>query len=77
MAISIRLNARAQRALRVLESSGLTRSGAIRRGLSMAAEQLQRMDVIRQEAEMVTADQQDRQEMREIAAFMENLRAEG
>jgi hypothetical protein len=43
----------------------------------MAAEQLQRMDVIRQEAEMVTADQQDRQEMREIAAFMENLRAEG
>jgi hypothetical protein len=35
------------------------------------------MEVIRQEAEMVAADQQDRQEMLEIAAFMESFRAEG
>jgi antitoxin component of RelBE/YafQ-DinJ toxin-antitoxin module len=77
MAISIRLDAQAQRALRVLESSGLTRSEAIRKGLSVAAEQLRRTEVIRHEAEMVAADQQDRQEMLEIAAFMESLRGEG
>jgi hypothetical protein len=35
------------------------------------------MEVIRHEAEMVAADQQDRQEMLEIAVFMESLRAEG
>jgi len=75
--ISIRLDVEAQRSLRVLEASGLTRSEAIRKGLSIAADQLRRMDVIRQEAEMVASDQQDRQEMLEIAAFMESLRAEG
>lgn len=77
MSISIRLDAQAQRSLRALEASGLTRSEAIRRGLSIAAEQIRRMEVIRHEAEMVAADQQDRQEMLEIAAFMESLRAEG
>ncbi len=77
LAISIRLDVEAQRSLRALESSGLTRSQAIRRGLSLAAEHLERMEVIRQEAEMVAADQQDRQEMLEIASFMESLRAEG
>ncbi|MFY9782417.1 MAG: hypothetical protein WAK12_02645 [Acidimicrobiales bacterium] len=76
MAISIRLDAQSQRALRALESSGLTRSEAIRAGISMAAAQLRRMEVIRQEAEMVAADQQDRQEMLEVASFMESLRAE-
>jgi len=75
--ISIRLDVQAQRSLRVLEASGLTRSEAIRKGLSIAADQLRRMDVIRQEAEMVASDQQDRHEMLEIAAFMESLRVEG
>jgi hypothetical protein len=75
--VSIRLDAQAQRSLRALEASGLSRSEAIRKGLSVAAEQLRRMDVIRQEAEMVASDQQDRQEMLEISTFMESLRAEG
>jgi antitoxin component of RelBE/YafQ-DinJ toxin-antitoxin module len=75
--VSIRLDSEAQRSLRVLEASGLTRSEAIRKGFTVAADQLRRMEVIRREAEMVTADQQDRQEMLEIAAFMESLRAEG
>jgi hypothetical protein len=75
--VSIRLDSEAQRSLRALEASGLTRSEAIRKGLTVAADQLRRMEVIRQEAEMVAADQQDRQEMLEIAAFMESLRAEG
>ena len=35
------------------------------------------MEVIRQEAEMVAMDEQDRQEMLEIANFMESLRVEG
>jgi hypothetical protein len=35
------------------------------------------MEIIRREAEMVSADQQDRKEMLEIAAFMESLRVEG
>jgi hypothetical protein len=75
--ISIRLDVQAQRSLRALEATGLTRSEAIRKGLSVAADQLRRMEVIRQEAEMVAADQEDRREMLEIAAFMESLRAEG
>jgi hypothetical protein len=75
--VSIRLDSEAQRSLRALEASGLTRSEAIRKGLTVAADQLRRMEVIRQEAEMVAADQQDRQEMLEIAAFMESFRAEG
>jgi hypothetical protein len=75
--VSIRLDSQAQRSLRALEASGLTRSEAIRKGLSIAADQLRRMDIVRQEAEMVASDQQDRQEMLEIANFMERLRAEG
>lgn len=75
--VSIRLDAQSQRSLRALEASGLTRSEAIRKGLTVAAEQLRRMEVIRQEAEMVATDQHDRQEMLEIANFMESLRVEG
>lgn len=76
-AVSFRLDAESQRALHALESSGLTRSEAIRQGLRVAAEQLRHKEMIRREAEMVAADQQDRQEMLEIASFMESLRAEG
>jgi hypothetical protein len=71
------LDAQAQRSLRALEASGLSRSEAIRKGLEVAAEQLRRMEVVRREAQMVASDQQDRLEMQEIAAFMEGLRAEG
>lgn len=77
LAVSIRLDAESQRALYFLESSGLTRSEAIRKSLCVAADQLRRREMIRREAEMVAADQQDRREMLEIAAFMESLRAEG
>ncbi|HVA71446.1 MAG TPA: hypothetical protein VNF08_09025 [Acidimicrobiales bacterium] len=77
LAVSIRLDDESQRALHALETTGLTRSEAIRKGLCLAAEQLGRLEMIRREAEMVTADQQDRREMLEIAAFMESLRAEG
>ena len=59
-----------ERALRALEASGLTRSEAIRKGLLIAADELRRLDVIRAEAEVVAADQRDRQETLAIAAFM-------
>jgi Arc/MetJ-type ribon-helix-helix transcriptional regulator len=75
--ISIRLDPESQRHLRVLEASGLNRSEAIREALRGAAERLRQRDSVRKEAEMVAADQQDRFEMQEIAAFMESLRGEG
>ena len=33
--------------------------------------------MVRREAELIAADQKDRHEMQQIAAFMESLRAEG
>ena len=75
--ISFRLDAESQRHLQVLEATGLTRSEAIREALRGAAERLRRREVVRREAELIAADQQDRHEMQQIAAFMESLRAEG
>jgi len=78
--ISFRLDAESQRHLRSLETSGLTRSEAIREALRVAAEQLTRRQSIWREAEIIATDRQDRQEMQEmqeVAAFMESLRAEG
>ena len=76
-AVSFRLDAVAQHNLNQLEASGLSRSEAIRKGLQVAADQLRRSEVIYAEAKMVANDQQDREEMLEIAAFMESLRVEG
>jgi len=75
--VSFRLDAESQRYLRTLEAAGLTRSEAIREALRAAAERLKRRELVRREAELIAADQQDRQEMQEVAAFMESLRAEG
>jgi len=74
--ISFRLDAESQRHLRALEASGLTRSEAIREALRAAAERLRRHELVRREAELIAADQQDRHEMQQIAAFMESLRVE-
>lgn len=75
--ISVRLDFESQRHLRVLEASGLNRSEAIREAIRGAAERLRNRETIRREAEAIAADQQDRSEMQEIAAFMESLRGEG
>ena len=75
--ISVRLDLESQRHLRVLEASGLSRSEAIREAIRGAAERLRNRETIRREAEAIAADQQDRSEMQEIAAFMESLRGEG
>ena len=75
--MSIRLDVESHRNLMLLEASGLSRSEAIRKGLQVAADQLRRSEIIYAEAQMVASDQEDRQEMLEIAAFMESLRVEG
>lgn len=77
MAISVRLDDEAQRALAQLEASGLSRSDAIRSAIVKSAQQVRRREALRQEIAMLEADEEDRREMLEVAEFMEQLRAEG
>jgi Arc/MetJ-type ribon-helix-helix transcriptional regulator len=77
IAISVRLDEEAQRALAQLEASGLSRSEAIRTALVQSAQQVRRREALRQEMAELEADEGDRQEMLEVAEFMELLRAEG
>lgn len=76
-AISVRLDERAKRALARLEASGLSRSEAIRRSLIQSARLMERKADLAAEAAALEADEQDRAEMLEVAALMENLRAPG
>lgn len=73
--ISVRLDDEALRALRRLEASGLTRSEAIRRALIDCADRLQHRAALREEVQTLEADENDRDEMLEVAALMESLRA--
>jgi len=75
IAISLRLDDEALRALNQLEASGLSRSEAIRRAIIDSAAQLTRRKAIAQEVAALEADEADRQEMLEVAAIMETLRA--
>ena len=77
IAVSVRLDDEAQRALSTLESSGLSRSEAIREALLMSAAALRRKQALREEMAALEADEDDRREMLEVAALMESLRAEG
>lgn len=74
-ALSVRLDAEAQRALARLEATGLTRSQAIRRSLIEAAGRLERRAELAAEVAALEADEADRAEMVEVAALMEHLRA--
>jgi hypothetical protein len=60
-----------------LEASGMSRSEAIRKSILDAAAALRRREALRAEVALLEADDADRQEMQEIASFMESLRAEG
>src|SRR5205807_1308671 len=73
-AISVRLDDEALRALRQLESAGLTRSRAIRKALMDAAGRLGRREALAAEVRALEADEDDRREMVEVAALMESLR---
>ena len=60
-----------------LEATGLSRSEAIRRALLDGAGRLHRRSALAAEAASLEADEDDRREMLEVAAFMESLRAPG
>jgi len=76
-AISVRLDGESERALRVLEASGLSRSEAIRSALLASARRLRRHQDLAAEVAALEADEHDRTEMAEVAALMETLRASG
>jgi Arc/MetJ-type ribon-helix-helix transcriptional regulator len=76
-AISVRLDPEALRALAQLESTGLSRSEAIRRAIIDSAGRLRRRAALAAEAAALEADEDDRREMLEVAEFMESMRAAG
>jgi hypothetical protein len=71
------LDDEAEKALRALEATGMSRSMAIRTSLVRAAAQLRRHDVLAAEVAALEADEADRSEMLAVADVMESLRAEG
>jgi len=73
--ISVRLDDAALQALRRLEAMGLSRSQAIRKALVDEAERLRRREALAAEVKALEADGVDREEMLEVAALMESLRA--
>jgi antitoxin component of RelBE/YafQ-DinJ toxin-antitoxin module len=76
-AISVRLDDEAHRALRVLESSGLSTSEAIRSSLIESVRKLRRSGELAKEVAALEADEEDRTEMLAVAAMMESMRAAG
>jgi hypothetical protein len=74
-AISVRLDDEALRALAQLETTGLSRSAAIRYALVAAAARLRDRRALSAEVAALEADQADRAEMRAIVELMEQLRA--
>jgi Arc/MetJ-type ribon-helix-helix transcriptional regulator len=73
-AISVRLDDEAVRALAQLETTGLSRSAAIRFALVTAAARLRDRRTIAAEVAALEADETDRAEMLAIAELMEQLR---
>jgi hypothetical protein len=76
-AISVRLDPEALRALAQLESTGLSRSEAIRRAILDSAGRLRLRSALAAEVAALEADEDDRREMLEVAEFMESMRAAG
>ena len=76
-AISVRLDDDAERALRMIEATGLSRSEAIRSALLAAAARLRRQRELAAEVARLEADDVDRAEVLAVAAMMEALRAQG
>ena len=76
-AISVRLDPEALRALAQIESTGLSRSEAIRKAILDSAARLRRRDALAAEVAALEADEDDRREMLEVAEFMESMRASG
>jgi hypothetical protein len=77
IAISLRLDEEAQRALSQLEAAGMSRSEAIRRAIIESAGRLRQRAALTKEVAALEADEADRREMLDVAAMMESLRAAG
>jgi hypothetical protein len=60
-----------------LEATGLSRSEAIRRALLDSAGRLRKRAALAAEVAALEAEEDDRREMTELAAFMESMRAPG
>ena len=76
-AISVRLDGEAERALRAIEATGVSRSEAIRSALLASADRLRRGRDLVTEVAALEADEADRAEMLSVAALMESVRAPG
>jgi Arc/MetJ-type ribon-helix-helix transcriptional regulator len=76
-AISVRLDPEALHALAQIESTGLSRSEAIRKAILESASRLRRRAALAAEVAALEADEDDRREMLEVAEFMESMRAAG
>jgi Arc/MetJ-type ribon-helix-helix transcriptional regulator len=76
-AISVRLDDEALQALKQSEAAGMSRSDAIRSALLAAAGRLRQRQELSAEVAAREADEQDRQEMLDVARFIEALRAAG
>ena len=76
-AVSVRIDGDVQKALLTLEASGLSRSEAIRKSILDAAAALRRKEALRAEVAALEADEEDVNEMQEVAVLMESLRAPG
>jgi Arc/MetJ-type ribon-helix-helix transcriptional regulator len=74
-AISVRLDDEAERALRLLESTGMSRSEAIRSSLLASADRMRRRSELAAEVAALEADHDDRDEMLAVASMMESMRA--
>jgi Arc/MetJ-type ribon-helix-helix transcriptional regulator len=75
-AISVRLDAQAQRALERLTERGVSQSEAIRQALIEAAREARR-EQLRADAERVGSDPADRALMAEIREYMDELAPPG
>ena len=74
-AISVRLDDEADKALRTLESTGLSQSEAIRVALLSEVRHRRRSKELAAEVAALEADEADREEMLAVADLMEALRA--
>jgi len=64
-------------ALAQLEATGISRSEAVRRAILDSAGRLRKRSVLAAEVAALEADDDDKREMLEVAAFMESIRAAG
>jgi Arc/MetJ-type ribon-helix-helix transcriptional regulator len=75
--ISVRLDGEAERALRMIEATGLSASEAVRSSLLASADRIRRRQELAAEMAALEADSDDRAEMLRVSALMESMRAAG